>query len=82
MNYKTLISETKSVRDFKKTEVSQTAIEAIKEYAHNCKKLVPEIAVNVEVMPNNQVFEKLDTVAGYLGHMIDAPSYLFIYSEV
>lgn len=82
MDYKALIAGGKSVREYKTTPIDKKAMNEIKNYAKASRKLISDIAVAVEIMENSQVFNKLDGVAGYKGHMIDAPCYIIIFSEV
>ncbi|MCC0703175.1 nitroreductase family protein [Clostridioides sp. ES-S-0049-02] len=82
MNYKTIILNRKSVREYKKTDIKKEYLSEIKKYSESCKKLVPEIDVDIRVMNRSEVFDNLDKIAGYKGNMIDAPSYIIILSEV
>ncbi|MCC0644554.1 MULTISPECIES: nitroreductase family protein [unclassified Clostridioides] len=82
MNYKTIILNRKSVREYKKTDIKEEYLSEIKKYSESCKKLVPEIEVDIRVMNRSEVFDNLDKIAGYKGNMIDAPSYIIILSEV
>lgn len=82
MDYQTLILNTKSVRDFKKDAVKNADLKAIKDYANDCKKLVSSIDLDVRIMANNEVYLPLDGIAGYKGHMIDAPAYIVLLSDV
>ena len=82
MDYQTLILNTKSVREFKKEAVKNTDLKTIKDYVSDCKKLDSSIELDVRVMANSEVYLHLDGVAGYKGHMIDAPSYIVILSAV
>lgn len=82
MDYKALIVGGKSVREYKTTPIDKKVLEEIKNYAKASRKLISGIAVTVEIMDNSQVFSKLDGVAGYKGHMINAPCYMIIFSEV
>ncbi|MBY2475339.1 nitroreductase family protein [Clostridioides difficile] len=82
MNYKTIILNRKSVREYKNTDIKEEYLSEIKKYSESCKKLVPEIDVDIRIMNRNEVFDNLDKVAGYKGNMIDAPSYIIILSDV
>ncbi len=82
MNYQTLILNTKSIRDFKKDAVKNMDLKAIKDYANDCKKLVSSIELDIRIMSNSEVYLPLDGVAGYKGHMIDAPAYIVLLSAV
>lgn len=80
MNYQTLILNTKSVRDFKKDVVKNADLKIIKDYANDCKRLVSSIDFEVRIMSNNEVYLTLDGIAGYKGHMVEAPSYMVLLS--
>jgi len=82
MNYQTLILNTKSVRDFKKDTVTNEDLKTIKDYTKDCKKLISSIELDIRIMANNEVYLALDGIAGYKGHMIDAPSYIVLLSAV
>lgn len=81
MDYQTLILNTKSVREFKNKPVKNSDLKIIKDYATTCMKLIPSIELDVRIMSNSEVYLPLDGIAGYKGHMIDAPSYLVLLSE-
>lgn len=83
MNYKKLITERKSVRDYKKTKVSEKNINKILEYSINCGKLISTIENEIIIKDNDKdnVFDILNGTAGYLGRMIEAPHYLIILSD-
>jgi len=80
LNYQTLILNTKSVRDFKMDAVKNTDLKSIKDYAKDCKRLVSSIELDIRIMANSEVYLPLDGIAGYKGHMIDAPSYIVLLS--
>lgn len=82
MDYQTLILNTKSVRDFKRDIVKNADLKTIKDYANNCKKLVSSMELDIRIMANSEVYLTLDGIAGYKGHMIDAPSYIVLLSTV
>ncbi|MCC0629022.1 MULTISPECIES: nitroreductase family protein [unclassified Clostridioides] len=82
MNYKTIILNRKSVREYKNTDIKEEYLSEIKKYSESCKKLVPEIDVDIRIMNRSEVFDNLDKVAGYKGNMIDSPSYIIILSDV
>lgn len=81
MNYKNLISNKRSVREFKNKEIKQSDFDTIKEFISNSKKLMPEINTDTKVFGKEDVYSKLDKIAGYNGHMIEAPYYIIILSE-
>lgn len=80
MEYKKLISNRKSVRDYKKTALKDEHINEIKDYVNKSKKLISDIEVEALIM-GNEVFDKLNGKAGYKGFMLDAPNYVILLSE-
>ena len=80
MEFKKLILNRKSVRDYKKTALKEVQINELKDYLKNSKKLVNDIEIEVEIM-GNEVFENLNGKAGYKGFMLDAPNYAILLSE-
>ncbi|CEN78129.1 nitroreductase family protein [Paraclostridium sordellii] len=82
MNYKYLISNKRSVRKFKNQEIKKSDFRIIEEYINMSKKLVPEISTEIKVFNKDKVYPKLDKIAGYNGHMIEAPNYVIILSDI
>lgn len=82
MNYKKLIEIKKSVRHYKKDFIDGKQLDIIKQYLQDCRKLTDEIEINIKIMNNSDVFEKLDKIAGYNGFMINSPNYIIILSEI
>lgn len=84
MDYKALISNRKSVRDFKGTPIREELLVELETFSTSCKKLVSNIGVEVKLFNNvrDKVSDKLQDIAGYKGNMIGAPNYIFIFSEV
>lgn len=81
MDYKNLIINGRSVRDFKETPVEKSIQEQIESYISGSKKLVPALDLDLVFYENSLVYERLQGVAGYKGFMIKAPLYLFLFSE-
>ncbi|MGB4440511.1 MAG: nitroreductase family protein [Sedimentibacter sp.] len=81
MNYKDAIAKIKSVRDYKKEEVSPQKISELKEYFPKGKKLIEDIEIEVLLKNKNEVYEQLKDVAGYNEFMIEAPHYMVFLSE-
>lgn len=81
MDYKNLISNGKSVREFKNKEIKEKYFKEIEDYIRNNKKLLPEINIECEVFSKEESYEKLKNIAGYNGHMIEAPHYLILLSD-
>lgn len=81
MDYKNLIMNSKSVRSFKEKEVEVKNFDKIKKYIETAKVLVPGIETEVKFYNKNEVFDKLEGLAGYNGFLVDAPHYMFLLSE-
>lgn len=82
MDYKKLVSQRKSVREFKKKQVDKKHFEEIQNYIKECKKLDESIQIETKEYSRSEVYNSLKNVAGYNGHMIEAPNYIIILSEV
>ena len=82
MNYKSLISNGKSVRDFKEKSIERKYLDETKAYIKESKKLIENIDIEILDYANVQCYEKLKSVAGYHGYMIKAPNYMLILSDV
>lgn len=80
MDYKKLISNRKSVRDYKKTGLKNEYIRELENYINNAKRLLKNINVEAFIM-GNEVFTKLNGKAGYKGFMLDAPNYIILLSD-
>ena len=80
MNYKKLIEETYSVRNYTEKEISEKIKNEIIEYFKKCKKLNENIKTKIEIL-NSDIYEKLNGKAGYNGMMIKSPNYIIISSE-
>jgi len=81
MNYKDTIAKIKSVRDYKKEEVSPQKINELKEYFNSVNRLIDDIEIEVLLKNKNEVYEQLKNVAGYNEFMIEAPHYMVLLSE-
>jgi len=81
MNYKDTIAKIKSVRDYKKEEVSPQKINELKEYFNSVHRLIDDIEIEVLLKNKNEVYEQLKNVAGYNEFMIEAPHYMVLLSE-
>ena len=82
MDYKSLISNGKSVREFKNKKISEKYFKEIEDYINNSKKLLPKINFELKIFNKEDVYSKLQNIAGYNGHMIEAPHYVIILSQV
>lgn len=80
MDYKKLISNRKSVRDYKKLALKKEDIKELEAYLGTAKRLVDDIDVDAIIM-SNEVFTKLEGKAGYKGFMLQAPNYIILLSE-
>lgn len=82
MNYKDLILNGKSVREFKNKSIEEKYFDEIESYIKNNKKLLPGINIELKIFNKKGIYEKLNKVAGYNGHMIEAPHYIVILSDI
>lgn len=80
MNYYQNATKRKSTRGFKEKAVSQSAITEIKDYFASCKKLVPEINVELTVL-DPKTTPNLAGCIGYEDYIIEAPHYILLTSE-
>jgi len=80
MKYKEIISEIKSVRDYRDEKVSNELFEKLEQYFKQGKRLVDDIEIEV-LRRNKEVYDKLKNSAGYNNIMIKAPHYLIFLSE-
>ena len=80
MKYKEIISEIKSIRDYKDKEVSRELFDELKQYYDQAQRLVDNIEIEV-IRKNHTVYEQLKDSAGYNNKMIKAPHYLIFLSE-
>lgn len=81
MDYKNLMIKSKSVRSFKEREVEERYFNEIKRYIETSKVLVSEIETEIKFYNKEEVFEKMEGLAGYNGFLIDAPHYMFLLSD-
>lgn len=81
MDYKKLILERKSVRDYKKNKVDEKLLNQLKNYYKSERKLVDGIEIEVLIKEKDDVFQQLQGIAGYKNNMIEAPHYIIILSD-
>jgi len=82
MNYKRLIEETKSTRDFKKKVVPEKVIRKIMDFAKATTTLFEEQKIGIHYFDNGEeIYEALQGVAGFNGIMHKAPQYLLFTSD-
>ncbi len=81
MDYKKLISNGKSVRDFKEKQVAGEIFSEVKEYIRDSKKLVQDLKIEVKFYSKEEIFDRINNIAGYNGFLINSPSYAIILSE-
>lgn len=83
MNYQKLMKSRKSTREYKEASIDENKLNILLDYFNDCKKLVPDINIEVILFEDGEdVFSRLNGMAGYNGMMIKAPSYIIIVSEV
>lgn len=81
IDYKNLILNSKSVRSFKEKEVENRYFDEIKRFVETSKVLVPEIDTEISFYNKNEIYDKIDGLAGYNGFLIDSPHYMIMLSE-
>ena len=81
MDYKSLIVNGRSVRNFKETAVEADKLAEIEKFISDCKKLVSSIKIEARFFAGEEAYKRLYGVAGYQGVMIEAPNYLVLLSE-
>lgn len=82
MNYKKLISEAKSTRDFKEDEVPSHVIDEVVAYSKEGSTIFPGEEIDMLVLNNGEVVnQSLQGIAGFNGIMIKAPAYLLFFSD-
>lgn len=81
MDYYNLAIKRESTRSFKKKPVLERELEELRGYIPECRKLLPEIEVDIEIY-GPEIRSLLSASAGYHNFMIEAPHYLLISSEL
>lgn len=81
MNYKDTIASIKSIRDYKKEEVSLQKLDQLKDYFDKGKRLIEDINIEVLLKNKSDVYDNLKNSAGYNDIMIEAPHYMIFLSE-
>jgi nitroreductase len=81
MDYKTIIPKRKSVRNYKKTEVSTEIRKELKHFYEHERRLIEDIGIEVFVKNKADVYDVLKGLAGYNEFMIEAPHYFIILSD-
>jgi nitroreductase len=81
MNYKDTIASIKSIRDYKKEEVSLQKLDQLKDYFDKGKRLIEDINIEVLLKNKSDVYDNLKNSAGYNDRMIEAPHYMIFLSE-
>ena len=81
MNYRALIENRKSVREFTDKKVSKELIEQIRSYYRNdCHVLLPDIKTRLYIYGDNSK-EALEGAAGYNRFLVGSSQYLVLMSE-
>ena len=82
MDYKKLRLNGKSVRSFKNNKVEEKYFNEIEGYIKNSKTLIDNIDIDVKMLSDENIYDKLKNIAGYNGYMIEAPNYIVVLSDV
>lgn len=80
MNYYQIATKRKSTRDFKEKVAPQSVLTEIKEYFKVCKRLIPEIDVELSII-DPKTSPNMTGCAGYEDFLIEAPHYILLTSE-
>ena len=81
MNYRALIQNRKSVREFTDRKVPFSALDAINDYyRHRIRRLVPELNTELYIFGTDSR-AALEGSAGYNQFLVGAPQYLVLMSE-
>lgn len=81
MDFKSLIVNGRSVRNFKETPVDAKELVELEKYIDECKKLDSSIVIEARFFAGDDTYKRLYGIAGYKGVMIEAPNYLVLLSE-
>ncbi|MPW26294.1 hypothetical protein GC105_10890 [Alkalibaculum sp. M08DMB] len=82
MNYKELIEQSKSTRDFKDKEVPQKIIEQVSEYSSDSTTIFPDQKIQMKLLQDgHEVYHALEGMAGFNGIMIKAPQYILFSTD-
>ncbi|MDY2794487.1 MAG: nitroreductase family protein [Peptostreptococcus porci] len=81
MDFKSLIMNGRSVRNYKDTPVDAKKLTELEQYVSECKKLDDSIEVETRFFAGDDTYKRLYGIAGYKGVMIEAPNYLVLLSE-
>lgn len=80
MNYYQNATKRKSTRAFKEKAVAPNVITEIKDYFNNCKRLLPDINVELTII-EPKAAPNLAGCIGYEDFIIEAPHYILLTSE-
>jgi len=81
MDYKTIISKKRSVRNYKQHQIDDKVFDELRSYYKNHKKLMDNIDIQIIVKSKDEVYHNLKGFAGYNNILLEAPHYMFILSE-
>lgn len=81
LDYYNLSIKRCSTREFKKKNVGEQQIEALKKHFAKCYRLFPDIDVEMMFL-NSDAVPQMQGCAGYHDYMIDAPHYMLLLSSV
>ncbi|MDR0879674.1 MAG: nitroreductase family protein [Clostridioides sp.] len=83
MNYKQLIKNCKSVRDYKETPIDEGYLDEIITYSKTCNRLVNNVDIECLLFNDSKdmLSKKLQGLAGYNGYMLKAPNYVLVLSD-
>ena len=79
MDYKNLILNRKSVREFKDTSIDSKYFGEIENYSNNSKKLWPEIEVEMRMYDFKDCYDNINELAEYNVYLIQTIFYISIF---
>ncbi|MDO5147297.1 MAG: nitroreductase family protein [Eubacteriales bacterium] len=81
MDYKEIIENKSSVREYKEKPVDEKIMIQLGDFANHCPRLIDDIALDIRLMDKDDVYHQLNGFAGYHGILIEAPHYVIVLSE-
>jgi len=81
MDYKQLIEDRQSVREYKKKEIPAEDLNEIRNFFEKASRLDDGIATEIGIYTDPNMKNRLEGVVGYRGMAFGAPDYIVVYSE-
>ncbi|MGN0362710.1 MAG: nitroreductase family protein [Bilifractor sp.] len=81
MDYKRLIEDRQSVREYKKKSIPEDDLNEIRVFFRNASRLIDGIDTEIRIYTDPDMKNRLEGVVGYRGMAFGAPDYIVIFSE-